>query len=98
VAALQGMLAGTAPSATTKASSAGITLWEKQAGKARYLVAMLGDAKLAEKDRQVTFTVPIKAAKVEVLFEARQLPVREGRFTERFDEAFTVRVYRLIEE
>ncbi len=98
VAALQGMLAGTVPSATTKASSAGINLWEKQDGKARYLVAMRGDSPLAEKDRQVTFTLPVNAAKVEVLFEGRRLPVHERQFTDRLDETFTVRVYRLIEE
>jgi hypothetical protein len=97
-AAQQGMLAGTVPPATAKASSTGITLWEKQDGKARYLIAMLSESPLAEKERQVSFTVPVKSLTAEVLFEGRRLPVRGGMFTDQFDVPFTVRVYRLIED
>jgi hypothetical protein len=98
VAALQGMLTGMIPPTASKSSNVGITHWERQDGKTRYLVAMLGDKQLAEKDRQVAFTLPLKATKVDVLFEGRSLPVVDRQFTDDFVEPFTVRIYRVIED
>lgn len=98
VQALQGMLAGKAPSMAAESSTTAITFWEKQDGKIRYLVAMTGSKAPAPNNREATFTLPIKTAKVDVLFEGRSVPVVNKQFTEAFADPYMVRVYRFVEE
>jgi hypothetical protein len=95
---LRGMLAGKAPTRATRAGSAAVMVWERQDGKARYVMAMLGERKPSGEERRVSFTLPTAAKKAEVLFEGRTLAVEGGRMTDVLEERYTVRVYQLMEE
>ncbi len=97
LAGLQPLLTGRVPREPIKCDSPDVTLWEKQNGSMRYLVAMRGDGQADEKLRAVTFTLPRPAKRIEVLFEGRTTSATDGKFTDRFDESFTVRVYRVQE-
>jgi hypothetical protein len=81
-----------------RTSSSALTVWERQDGRTRYVVAMLGDQLPEVKNRRVTYRLPVKAMRADVLFEGRRIAVEDGQFTDHFDEPFTVRVYRLVEE
>lgn len=93
---LQAMLTGRAPAQETKADRAGLTVWERQDGKTRYVVAQVGERRPDEP--VVTFTLPAAGKRIDVLFEDRTLAVEGGHFTDRFGEPYTVRVYRWTEE
>lgn len=92
---LKGMIAGKERTGKTTASSAGVTVWERTDGAARYVVAMTGEKPLPMAEREVTFTLPAGEKRVEVLFEGREVPVKERTFTDRLEGAYTVRVYRV---
>ena len=73
---LEPLLTGKAPTDMTKTDNAAVTVWERQAGKTRYVVAMVGDRLPSEASRQVTFTLPVQAEKGTVMFEARPIAVK----------------------
>jgi hypothetical protein len=91
---LRPMLASKPPAEAARVSNPDVTLWERQDGKTRYLVALVGDRKGADRELQVSFTLPMKTGRVEVLFEGRTLAAEGGRFTDTFAKPYTVHVYR----
>ena len=91
---LEPLFTGKTPTDMTKTESPAVTVWERQAGKTRYVVAMVGERLPIEANRQVAFTLPVQAEKGDVMFEARTVAVKGGRFTDVFETPYAVHVYR----
>ena len=92
--ALGPMLAAADPAAPSRCDDPALDLWERQDGRTRWLVVLRhGDPKGAAK--AATFTLPGAAAKVEVLFEGREVPARGPSFSDELRGPSAVHVYRI---
>lgn len=94
MAGLEPMLAAPPPPQPAACDSPAVTLWERQDGATRYLVAMRGG-----EDKPVgpvTFTLPAPVTKVEVMFEGRQIAPAGGKtFSDTLAVPYTTHVYRV---
>lgn len=81
--------------AQTPKGERGIEILTKQGEKSWYLLAVNGD----KEERKATFRLPpgVKAAEIQVLFEGRKLPVKEGVFEDEF-KAYDTHVYSMTPE
>jgi hypothetical protein len=91
---LEGAIVGPEPSEKTTCEQPAITVWEKQDGKTRYVIAMRG-AEPGTGPVEAQLTLPKPAASVGVQFEGRTLAAPKRSFKDSFDTPYTVHVYRV---
>lgn len=89
---LEPTLAAAAPEDASTCDDPAVTIWERENGPIRYIVAMRGKESGAGR---VRFTLPGPAARVEVLFEGREIAPSGTTFDDALAAPHDVHVYRV---